>query len=76
MAADGEKTQAEEKEEWVTKQPGVTIMEWKQKPGVWQKNIRPMKIHPLLRAKTSTRRLKPNSDLQGETKQNKLAATK
>lgn len=37
MAADGEKTQAEEKEEWVTKQPGVTIMEWKQKPGVWKK---------------------------------------
>lgn len=57
MAADGEKTQAEEKEEWVTKQPGVTLVEWKQKPSVWKKTIRPMKIHPLLRAKTSTRRL-------------------
>lgn len=37
MGADGEKTQEEEKEEWVTKQPVVTLMEWKQKPGVWQK---------------------------------------
>lgn len=37
MAADGEKTQEEDKEEWVTKQPVVTLMEWKQKPGVWQK---------------------------------------
>lgn len=27
MAADGEKTQEEDKEKWVTKQPVVTLME-------------------------------------------------
>lgn len=26
------------REEWVTKQPALTLMEWKHKPGVWQKH--------------------------------------
>lgn len=58
MAADGEKTPEEEKEEWVAKQPVVTLMEWKQTLGA--ENIRLIKMHPLLREITQRNKTSPH----------------
>lgn len=56
-ASDGERAhERKRRRNGVTKQPAVTLMEWKQKPGVWQK-------HPAWSKKsTQQQQLYPKSD--------------